>query len=214
MRALDDLTGRRFGMLVVKELAGRSPAGAIVWRCQCDCGAISKTLAGKLRSGHTRSCGCLRAETTIDTHRTHGMTGTPTYNSWQRMLARCFNPNTVRFESWGGRGITVCDAWRSFENFFADMGKCPPGMSLDRYPNRDGNYELENCRWATPTEQSTNRKTTRWITLCGEEMSLKAACGQFGLDDRMVHKLARRSGITLTEAFFNRMEEKHDGLLA
>jgi hypothetical protein len=88
---------------------------------------------------------------------THGMSHTQTYSSWEHMIQRCYNPNDSSYEDYGGRGITACDRWRnSFQEFYADMGDCPDGLTLDRYPNRDGNYEKDNCRWATPQQQIIN----------------------------------------------------------
>jgi hypothetical protein len=123
------------------------------------------------------------------------------------MLARCYNPKTIRFEAWGGRGIKVCDQWRDFEGFYADMGEQPPGMSLDRIDG-DRDYELGNCKWSTPTQQAWNRKTTRWIMLCGNQVTLKEACVRVGISDRMVHKLVTKRQISHTEAFYDRLYEK------
>ena len=113
----------------------------------------------------------------------HGMYGTPTYKSWQKMKERCLNKNSVSYSRYGAVGITVCERWMTFENFFADMGVRPQGTSIDRWPNRNGNYEPGNCRWATLQEQGRNRNDNRYLTIGGitkaapdwaDEVGLKA----------------------------------------
>lgn len=89
---------------------------------------------------------------------THGKSNTPEYRSWAHMKERCFNPKHHAYDQYGGRGITVCARWLQFENFLADMGERPKGMTLDRFPNNDGNYEVSNCRWATPSQQQINKR--------------------------------------------------------
>jgi hypothetical protein len=98
---------------------------------------------------------------------THRMSHTRTFKKWAGMLSRCYNPNTTAYRKYGARGITVCERWReSFENFYADMGEAPVGMSIDRITGT-GNYEPRNCRWATPTEQARNRRNTIRLTAFG-----------------------------------------------
>jgi len=151
-----NLIGKRFGKLVVlRKTDKRKNDGCIIWECKCDCGNLIKISTTRFNKKHrsTKSCGCLHKEKII----THDKWGTSTYNSWKSMKQRCLNENNVKFTIYGGRGIMICERWIVFENFFADMGERPEGMTLDRIDN-DGHYELDNCRWATPIVQRHNRR--------------------------------------------------------
>lgn len=151
---MSDLTGMRFGRLTVIAAAGIKSRQR-QWRCVCDCGGTKVVAGSSLKSGCTKSCGCLNSETARKARTSHGMFGAPEYNSWAAMIQRCTNEKEKRFADYGGRGIKVCARWlESFENFYADMGERPEGMTLDRKEN-DGNYEPSNCRWATKLEQSS-----------------------------------------------------------
>ena len=161
--------GTRFGRLVVLK---RSSGKEHRLLCECDCGSKKTIVAASLRHGQTRSCGCLQKERAIESRRIHGHCGSVrkasrTYTTWRGMMQRCTNPTHNRWERYGGRGITVCERWLKFENFLADMGERPPGKTIDRYPDTNGNYEPGNCRWATAGEQSNNRRSNRTITVGG-----------------------------------------------
>jgi len=126
------------------------------WNCVCECGKKTITRSDSLTSGNTRSCGCLKKYNSVV--KTHGMSASFVYRTWASMLQRCNNKNNPRYKDWGGRGIKVCKRWISFENFYEDMGDKPCGLTLDRI-NNEGNYEPENCHWATTKEQGFNRRS-------------------------------------------------------
>jgi hypothetical protein len=160
MPALIDITDYRFERLVVlnrhtTNSADRKP----LWRCQCDCGTKVIVGGSSLKSGNTRSCGCLHKEGNATTHgHTKGYKDSPTYNTWANMMTRCYNPKANNWDNYGGRGITVCERWHLFETFLEDVGERPEGKTIDRYPNNDGNYEPGNVRWATRSEQNQNKR--------------------------------------------------------
>jgi hypothetical protein len=156
-----DLRSCRFGSLTVVEPTWVNGRG--FWRCKCDCGQERVVTTSVLRLGLLDNCGCLakerRRKNAATANLTHGASRSREYSTWSGMWQRCRNPKSVAFAKYGGRGISVCDRWRLFENFLADMGRRPAGTSLDRI-DVNGNYEPGNCRWATPEEQNKNQRTS------------------------------------------------------
>lgn len=164
MPALIDLTGQVFCRLTVLSRALRNTMhNRTCWECQCICGTLVTVAGSRLRSGNTRSCGCIHKEQLRKRQTTHGATRhgrwIPEYNSWVHMIQRTTNPRHKNWNHYGGRGISMCTEWRhSFAAFFAHVGPKPtPQHSIDRI-NVNGHYEPGNVRWATPKEQTQNRR--------------------------------------------------------
>lgn len=164
----------------------------------CDCGQTKTVLVENL--ARTHSCGCLNSDIARNRATTHGMTGSPMYVIWQAMIGRCTNPKDVSYPNYGGRGILVCPRWRrSFVDFLADMGERPEGMTLERIDN-DGGYGPENCRWASYSEQARNRRSTRWVVLAGERISLQEAAERLNATPRSINKWAKNRGLPIQDA--------------
>lgn len=170
MCVLLDLLGKRFGSRTVTARAGNAPGGRALWVVQCDCGDTAVRNSTQIQRG--QSChACSHRH-----HLTHGHARkgrhSAEYRAWNNIKSRCLLPHNPGFRNYGGRGITICSRWLTFENFLADMGRRPsPQHSIDRIDN-DGNYEPGNCRWATRKEQAQNRRTTRLVTIGGERRSI------------------------------------------
>ena len=160
MKIPRELTHQVFGKLTA--LVRFVQAGKSMWRCRCACGNEVNVYATHLVRGNSTSC-----------RRCYGapVKQLPAHASWVAMLTRCNNPNHEAYERYGGRGIKVCSDWLVFENFYRDMGARPDGLTLDRIDS-NGNYELNNCRWATRKEQSNNISTNRYVTFDGQKVTV------------------------------------------
>ena len=150
------MIGKKFGRLVVQK-EGVKNGRRLVYACLCECGRSVSVLGESLRSGNTKSCGCLNVEIVKGLFTTHGMCKTKTYYTWIDMIQRCTNPNNSRYSDYGGRGITVCKRWLKFDKFYKDMGEKPAGLTIERIDNESG-YFKENCEYITYSEQARNRR--------------------------------------------------------
>ena len=172
-----DLSGFRFGRWHVQEYAYSKPSRGSYqhyFACQCDCGTLRAVVAGALKSGGSLSCGCYQRQRVSEANKrnpkpffkeTHGLSGTRAYRTYRGMMARCYYKKNGNYGRYGGQGVSVCPRWKNkksgFMAFIKDMGLPPEGKTLDRI-NPFGNYELENCRWATPKEQAQNTRRN-WL---------------------------------------------------
>lgn len=170
---------------------------------QCKCGNKFIASITKVKTLHTKSCGCLVSKKLAEMNTIHGMTNSNEYHAWEGLIQRCTNPNNPKYPKWGGRGIKVCDRWvNSFENFFEDMGKRPSkNHSLDRFPNNDGHYELTNCRWANRQEQANNRRSNFIVEYKGQKEPLKKLTDLYGLRYSIVIQRIKKLGWSVSDAF-------------
>lgn len=159
--------GQRFGRwtVIAKTTNGSSAKRRFI--CKCDCGNTGAVAASVLVHGTSKSCGCLRAEVTATTHRIHGHASvkntSKTYDVWLQMRGRCQRATHKDFKYYGGRGITICERWEKFENFLADMGEAPLGLTIERR-DKNGNYEPGNCSWESRTVQMNNTRLNVLVT--------------------------------------------------
>lgn len=186
MPSYRDLTGNKFGRWTVLRHSHVKYAEQF-WVCQCDCGTERIIVGSSLKTGRSTSCGCFGKKL----HITHGMYDTPTYNTWGHMLTRCRNTKHKQYPDYGGRGIKVCKEWEQFENFFADMGEKPNGLSLDRIDN-DGDYNKLNCRWSDIKTQIRNRRVSPKYEFNGEFKSLAELAENHNISWRRVYERIRK----------------------
>jgi hypothetical protein len=185
-----NLLGQTFGRLTVIFRGENDKRGRAQWICECECGNHSLIRGNELRSGHTQSCGCLQKEIATQCSTMHGMRHTVEYRAYHAAKNRCENPKYADYKNYGGRGIKFL--YVSFEEFFEDMGICPPGKTLDRYPDKNGHYQKGNCRWATSEEQANNTRKNVWITFDGRTQTIAQWARETGIDQHALGKRLRR----------------------
>jgi hypothetical protein len=180
-----DLTGQRFGRLVVVRRADTPSdnGGNARWHCRCDCGNETDVLGFHLRQGRTVSCGCLQKELARAACTTHGQTGSRLYVIWGSMRARCENPHNQHYDNYGGRGITVCEEWHDFVNFmqWAERTGYRENLTIDRIDVNEG-YNPVNCRWVTMHEQNRNKRNNINITYHGVTRCLADWAATLGIN--------------------------------
>ena len=214
MAKLVDLTGQRFGRLIVVERHETANSGHARWLCKCDCGNVTAVTSNQLRAkqGATKSCGCLQRERAIcaNSKKDHsnfnkrvsiGKEYQRLHRTWRDMINRCTNPNNKRYDVYGQRGISVCKEWLdSFLAFkqWAIVTGYTDELTLDR-KDVNGDYEPSNCRWATLKEQNNNRSNNRIVEYKGESMTLHQLADRYGLNYKTLWCRVQY-GWTITEA--------------
>lgn len=211
MGKIIDLTGKRFGKLTVIKKHNQDKWGGWNWLCMCDCGNETVVSGGHLRGLKTKSCGCSRKETKNFTHK---MTGSRLYKVWHAMKSRCYYEKSEMFKHYGGRGIMVCDEWKnSFISFYdwsikngydenAERGQC----TIDRI-DVNGNYEPNNCRWATIKQQANNTRRNHLIKYNGKTQTVSQWANELGVEpDSIFNRLQK--GFTEEEALTLKFNER------
>ena len=186
---LHDLTGQKFGRLKVIRRSANDKWGNTMWECECDCGNIKNIHAHDLIKGSSKSCGCLKNELSRKRLTTHGLSSTRLYEIHRDMKRRCYSPSSSEYKNYGLRGIKVCDEWMHFENFanWALKNGYSENLTIDRI-DVNGNYEPNNCRWATIEIQNNNKRNTIYLTLEGETKPMHYWCKQYGVNENTIYQ--------------------------
>ena len=189
---LPDLTNKRFRkLLVIKEIVHKRKNGGRLWLCQCDCGSLVERTTGELNAMRRCSCGCRRSNSNGGWSRGKR---TRLYITWCNMIDRCYNTNSANYKNYGGRGINLCDEWRGdFERFanWALNNGYTDSLTIDRI-DVNGNYEPSNCRWATPKQQSRNKRNNHLLTFNGYTCPITEWSEKLGIKNTTIHERLRR----------------------
>lgn len=203
---LIDLSGQKYGRLTVISRAEGKDKRRVYWLCRCECGKEVVVQSSQLRTGHTRSCGCLLDGSY---NVTHGMTHTRLYRLWFTMKQRCTDPKSSGYHKYGAKGITICEDWMTFEPFmkWALKNGYTDELSIDRIENSKG-YCPENCRFVTMRRQQNNRTNNLYIEINGETHTLADWCRILDIKYYAIQHKIHRNGMTPKDAILSAMESK------
>lgn len=198
---LIDLTGKKFNRLTAIKYIGQGNSGAR-WLFRCDCGNEIITNAYPVKHGRTKSCGCWNEENKHNRYRLHGLTGTRLQAVWSHMKQRCYNPNCKEYEHYGGRGITVCEEWKNSIKNFADWAYkngYEEHLTLDRIDN-NGDYEPNNCRWATMEVQQNNKRNNKYYQTSFGILTLSQIAKQYNVSRNRLYNCVQNKNMTVEQA--------------
>ena len=197
-----DISGQRFGRYTVLRYVGNDKHGCALWECKCDCGVVKTVLGSSLRRGLIVSCGCYHKEDLANRLTTHGMTHTRIREIWNCIKQRCLNPNNTAYQYYGGRGITICDEWKtdfsSFSKWAMENGY-DDTLTIDRIDTNKG-YDPSNCRWVSRKVQMNNRRCTPHYEMNGESHTIAEWCEIYNLSHKLVSKRVKKLGWSLDKA--------------
>ena len=202
MSRIKNLIGQKFGRLTVIKRAGSDSNGRAKWLCKCSCENESVKIGKLLLNGHCKSCGCGEYENRVNNCTSHKLSNTRLYNIWSGMKQRCYYTRHISYHTYGGRGITVCDEWKNdFKTFYdwAITHGYRDDLSIDRI-DVNGNYEPNNCRWATNAEQSRNVSNNVYVTLDGETRVIMDWCKILSIPYHKIYWQIQK-GLTPEKAF-------------
>jgi hypothetical protein len=202
MGKMIDWTGQKIGRLTVVSVDSKDIHGHYKWKCVCECGNEVIVFSDNLKKGHTQSCGCIHSEVTSKIKTTHGLrNSSPIYNVWCSMKQRCNDKNCKSYPNYGGRGISICERWNDFKNFSDDMFPTyKKSLTIDRI-NVNGNYEPNNCRWATQKTQMNNTRRNVFIEYNGEIDTVTNICNKYSINYTTIQSRVRNLGYSYEKAF-------------
>lgn len=189
-----DETGNIYGKLTVLEYIKTDKPGAY-WKCQCECGNVTVIRGGAMRDKKVGQRSCRKCSNIR-----HGLSRTREHSVWRRINQRCHNPNSKDYRYYGGKGIHMCERWRTFENFLADMGPKPfPKATVERIDGNIG-YGPDNCRWASQAEQTLNKSNSVMLTHNGRTQNFMLWCRELGIHPATLENRLHRSGWSVEKA--------------